>query len=230
MKNAIFLTLLSMGNLFAQTVDYNTVILPAGIENIGISEKLVRLAWQNYPANEVAQREIVKAKQNVAVANARWLNIVSLSFNMNEFNINPEANPSNNNFYPRYNVGASIPLGIFMETPNNVKTAKEDYEISLLNLNQQKLALRAIVLTRYQNYVQAKALLDIQLVSIENEENSFSLVEQKFINDEVTLDEYNASFVRLNEEKVKKINLESSFILTKIGVEELIGIPLESVE
>ena len=53
MKNIVFLMFLSMSNLFAQQVDYNTIILPEGIDNIDISEKLVRLDFKKFPALSV---------------------------------------------------------------------------------------------------------------------------------------------------------------------------------
>ena len=230
MKNIVLLIFLSMSNLFAQQVDYNTIILPEGIDNIDISEKLVRLAWQNYPANKAAQHEILIAKHNINVAGSSWLNMAGVSANLNEFNINPEANPSNNNFYPRYNIGIRIPFGAFMEFPNKIKIAKEQYEISKLNLNQLKLTVRAEVLIRHQVYLAEKALFQMQTITIENEENTFALVEQRFIKEEMTLEEYNAALIKLNTEREKLINLESSYAITKINLETLIGVPLESIE
>ena len=91
----IFSVLLLSSTLsFSQNVDYNSIILPDGIEDISMDEKLVRLAWKNYPANEAAQHEVLKAKHNIGVAGSSWLNLVTISGNLNEFNIDPSAAPA----------------------------------------------------------------------------------------------------------------------------------------
>ena len=70
----------------------------------------------------------------------------------------------------------------------------------------------------------------MQTITIENEENTFALVEQRFIKEEMTLEEYNAALIKLNTEREKLINLESSYAIAKINLETLIGVPLESIE
>jgi outer membrane protein TolC len=230
MKYIILLSLLSIGKLFAQQVDYNTIILPDGLDNIDISEKLVRLAWKNYPANTVAQHEVLIAQHNIGVAGSRWLSSITLSGNLNEFNINPESNPNINNFYPRYNIAVSIPLGIFLEAPKSIKIAKEEYEISRLSLNELKLTLRAEVLIRHRNYLTEKALLQMQTILIENEENAFSLVEARFVKGEISIEEYNTASQSLNNSRVNLIKLESSYEIAKINLEMFIGVALESIE
>ena len=177
--------ILSTVSSIAQKVDYNAIILPDAIEDIDISEKLVRLAWKNFPANEVAQHEIIKAKHNIGVAGSSWLNLITLQGNLNEFNIDPSSNPNPNTFYPRYNVGITIPLGIFMETPNNMKIAKENLKIQELNLNEQKLVIRGEVLRRYQDYLNAKELLKIHSEAENDAYNGYILIEEKFKSGEI---------------------------------------------
>lgn len=232
MKNIIvlFCCILFSKISFSQNVDYNSIILPDGIEDIGFEEKLVRLAWQNYPANEVAQHEVLKAKNNIGIAASSWMNLVSLTGNLNEFNIDPSAAPTTNNFYPRYNIGLRIPLGIFIETPKKVKIAKEDLKISELNLNQLKLAVRAEVLKRYQNYLSAKELLKIDTEAENDAYNSYLLIEQQFKNSEVNVSQFMQTSKLYSDQRAKKVISESNYETSIVELEELIGVKLQDVK
>ena len=115
---------------------------------------------------------------------------MTISGNMNEFNLNPEANPERNNFYPRYNIGLRIPLGELVDIPKNVKIAKENHRIAELSLNQQKLTIRTEVLRRYHKYVSAKELLKIATESENDAYNSHVLIETQFKSGEVTVVQY----------------------------------------
>ena len=215
---------------FSQNVDYNTIIIPDGVEDISIEEKLVRLAWNNYPTNEIAKREVEKAKYNVTVAGSGWLNRITLQGNLNEFNIDPSANPNPNNFFPRYNIGVNIPLGIFTETSRKVKIAKEDYKISQLNLNEQKLTLRAEVLKRYQNYLSAKELLKINTEAENDSYNSYLLIEEQFKSGEISVAQYMSTSKLYNDQRAVKTRSENLYQESVISLEEIIGIKLEDVK
>lgn len=229
MRLILIFLFIQVGNLYAQQVDYNTIILPKEVKNVSLKERLVQLAWANHPSNRVIENEVSIARNNINVAKSSWLGLITLTGNLNEFNINPDAFPGNNNFYPRYNVGLTIPLSIFMETPNEVKAARKELIISEEKLNEQKLALRAEVLSRYETYLEAKQLLEIQRINRLNEENYFELVKQKFIEEQVSIEDYNDSFAKLNEAKAKEIQLKTAYNKAVIQIEELIGFPLDNI-
>lgn len=229
MFKIVSLIILGTTMSWAQNVDYNSIILPDGIEDIGMEEKLVRLAWKNYPANEAAKREVLKAKHNIGVAGSNWLSSITISGNLNEFNIDPAAAPNNNNFFPRYNVGIRMPLGIFMETPRKIKIAKEDYKISELNLNQLKLTLRAEVLKRYQNYLSAKELLKIDSEAENDAYNSYLLIEKQFQSGEVNVSQFMQTSKIYNDQRAKRIVSEANYAISIIEIEELVGVRLQDV-
>lgn len=214
----------------AQNVDFNKIIIPSDITGLSFEEKLVRLAWQNYPSNISAQHEVESAKHKIGMAGSGWLNLISISGNLNEFNINPDVNPNENNFYPRYNIGVNIALGSFIEIPKTIKIAKEEHLIAQQNLNEQKLLIRGEVLTRYQQYLKAKSLYELQTQNTESNENNFSVVRVQFLNEEATLDEYNEALEKLNAEKAKNIIAETDYHITRISLETILGVELDSVE
>lgn len=229
MRPILFLTLIISISFqsFSQKVDYNTIILPSEITDLDIREKLVRLAWNNYPANEEAQRVVEIAQHNVKVAGLDWLNMVRLNMNFNEFNI--DAANERNQFYPKYNLGVQIPLGAFFEIPQNVKIAKKDLEISKLRVNQAKLTLRANVLRRYQTYLSAKEVFKIQKEAETDTYSNHLLIEQKFKAAEVHVSAFVQSSKNYNDQRIRTVVSENAYKQSVVALEELIGIKLTDV-
>jgi outer membrane protein TolC len=219
------------GIALSQKVDYNTIILPETAKNISFEEKLVQLAWANNPTNEILNHQVRIAHLEVKQARWRWLNQFNASGNLNEFTIDPPATPNAAPlFYPRYNIGATITLGNFVTDPLNVKTMKEQKRVAELNVNSQKLTLRAEVLRRYYTYLASKEIWDVRREALEDANASKSLAEQRFKSGDTTIEDYNAALENLNGQKTQEILSESNYNIAKISVEELIGVRLEDVK
>ena len=112
-----------------QAIDYNTIILPSNIKNISVEEKLVQLAWENNPNNKIEYNNLIIAQKSISITHADWLDIFRITGNLNEYNIDPSAVDGRNNFYPRYNFGATINLGMLISTPAKTSIAKLEYQI-----------------------------------------------------------------------------------------------------
>src|SRR5687767_10028365 len=142
MKNIIFLLLLSTA-AYAQNVDYNKIILPAGVQTSDFAEKLVQIAWRNNPTNEVFRREVNVAALEIKKATGEWADIVSFQSNLNEFVLNPGSDQlSRGAFFPKYNLRAEVSLGMFFRIPYNVKQNRERLVIAQSQVNVQKLEIR----------------------------------------------------------------------------------------
>lgn len=225
----IVVVLLPCGAM-AQKVDYNAIILPSNAKDVEFEEKLVQLAWANNPTNEILDHQVNIAHIQVKQARWRWLNQFTVSGNVNEFTINPPEGSTGPLFYPRYNVGATITLGNFVTDPMNVKMMKEQKKIAELNINSQKLTLRAEVLRRYNTYVASKRVLEVRREALEDANTSKGLMEQRFKSGDATIEEYNLALGNYNDQKTQEILSESSYKTAKIDVEELIGVRLEDVK
>ncbi len=220
----------------AQTIDYQQVIAPKGYrgDNI-VEEKLVRLAWENHPVNEIYRTQVNLAEKNVMLSKWSWLTNVKASYNLNEFTINPNAGQTDTGAegrliaYPRYNIGIGISLGDILTTPTNVYVAKEEYKIAEHTLNAHKLQVRMEVLERYYQYQLASQLMQIR--SEENEEAyaNFLLMSEKFKNGEVTLDEYNKMATVYNTARATLAQQDAQLKIEKTKLEALIGVKLETV-
>src|SRR5690606_12038459 len=230
-KLVSLLLIISSFAVFGQEVDYNRIVSPNYTAELSFAEKLVFLAWKNYPINKALQHEYNIAEKNKTKANWAWLKIFSASYNINEYTINPtEETRDRALYYPKYNLSAHLNLEMFSEIPSNIKIAKEQMGIANEAINNQKIALRARVLRTYQNYLLTKEVLEIQTISTEEAFSRFSLSEQRFKNGEITLEQYNDAVAVYNAARRSKLEAESDFNIEKINLEELIGIPLEEVK
>lgn len=217
---------------FSQAVDFNKIILPdnAG-SNIEFEEKLVQLAWKNHPGNRLLYNNLAAAQYETKIASAEWWNIIRLSGNINEFNIPGATDPNNRSqFYPRYNIGAIIPLGIFKSIPNQVKQNQELEQVAMHNINTQKLAIRSEVLKLYNEFLMYKEIFSLRSQELEESTASFVLLEQRFKSGEEQYDKYTQGLSLLNRVKIERVQSQTNYLNTKLALEEYIGVRLEDVK
>ncbi|MDW7696031.1 TolC family protein (plasmid) [Flammeovirgaceae bacterium SG7u.111] len=212
---------------FSQDVDYNKIILPDEIDSVGIQEHLVRLAWKNNPGNSILEKQRQMKVYQEKMQKSKWLNQVKIQGNLNEATINPPENFNNNVFYPRYNFSVMIPLGIFTEQKYGNQIAKIETEIAAENIKLQKLQVRALVIEQYQRFNMYRNQYKLIQQLVEDEYSKHLIVEQKFKNGEVSLDDYSESLKTYNNELLKRYSSEADFQIAKAQLEMLIGIPLE---
>lgn len=230
MRTLLFIFLYFSGfALFSQSVNYDKIILPDQTYTEDIREKLVRIAWKNYPNNEIIKREVTISEKELTQAKWSWFDNLGVQGNLNEFTISGKEN-ERALFYPRYNISARVTVGMFGEIPAEVKKKREGVYIAKARVNQQKLDLRADVLLRYEEYLMYEKLLETQIKNAEDAYVSYSLAEQRFKNGEIALDEYNKHLTNYNEVQLLRIQSESRLNIALINLENLIGIKLADVK
>jgi len=75
MKNLLILTfgaLVFCLPIHAQQIDYKKIILPDGITNLSVEERLVQLAWKNNPEVKAVQHDVNASQYDVKIAATRW--------------------------------------------------------------------------------------------------------------------------------------------------------------
>jgi outer membrane protein TolC len=209
------------------TVDYNKIIVPGSGANLNAEERLVQIAWRNYPENEALWHELQAAEAEVRIQRWSWLNQIYAQGNLNEFTIDPDKGGGTANFWPRYNVGVNIPLGKFVSIPNETRKAKEAYRVKELNINKQKLYIRATILGLYTQYTSLLEIYKIEKSASDDADGVFRIDEQKFKNGETTLEKYNTAQDYRNAKKLKEIMAENDMKQIKYKLEELLGMRLE---
>ncbi len=242
MKKALFIyaMLISGFAAFSQKPNYNEVILPQQADSqivsaMGLSpyeEKLVQLAWQNYPASEIYNSKVRIAEKKISLERFDWTNDVKASFNFNQRNIESglgATEETGNNYYPWYNFGVSLSIGSFVHTPIKTSIAKEELDIANAYVNQQKLSIRAEVLKRYKDYQLKVELLKIRTQAQDDAYATHQLITRDFEKGAATLEEFIKSAAAYNTSVEAKLISDKDVLETKISLEEMIGVKLEEV-
>ena len=127
-----------------------------------IRERLVQLALQN-PNFEIADRKVMVANYQLGKAKGDWLMAIVPSVNLNEFTLLPKAV---NQFLPLWNVGVTLPLNYYTQHKNEVRIAREQLYIAEAEKNERYRDIRLKVLTRYEDYLMYKEMLDLSDATI----------------------------------------------------------------
>jgi outer membrane protein TolC len=229
MKKIIFFLVISVP-VFGQGVDYNKIILPDYTKTTDFAEKLVQIAWRNHPSNEVFRKEVDAARFTVKQSAATWLDIISVSGNLNEFTINPQSDVFGRSaFYPRYNIRANISLGQFFTIPYTTKVNKQRLHIAEANVNVQKLTVRNTVMKAYNEYLLQEKIFKVQSQLLLDNETSHKLIEQRFKNGETNFETYSQSLSIYSTMSIGQMEAERNFKNAKLDLEQLIGMRLEDV-
>lgn len=214
----------------SQGIDYNKIILPEQARTDDVAEKLVQLAWKNHPNNEILRSQLIINEAGVRRSASQWLDIVNVQFNVNQFVLDPSSDVLGRaQFYPRYNIGIRIPLGMFVNIPNQVKQDREKVEISTQELNAQKLRIRNVVLKAYNDYLLAEKIYRLQFQQFNDSESNMKLTEQRFKNGEMTFETYTNSQAAFNRIAIQLLQYENEFKNRKLDLEQLVGVKLEDV-
>jgi outer membrane protein TolC len=217
----------------AQEVDYNWVIPTDSAAGLEFQEKLIRLAWKNYPENKVIQHKVVQAQEQVRQSKISWLDPVSIQFNLAEPRVNTILGTGNNEFgsafFPLYNLGFNINLGQVLATPSRIREKEEEVKIATQNVNSQKLLIRAEVIRRYQNYLLKQELLRVHIQIQEQANSAFLDITRRFKEGRANIDAYTNSALAYNQATESRIESASEVRKAQAALEELIGVPLELV-
>jgi outer membrane protein TolC len=197
----------------------------------GIREKLVQLAMQN-PAYEIVDRTALAASYQIKIAKSAYLGLIAAQGNINEFTVSP---PKYNGqsipfYYPKYNLGVNIPFNIFTTVPNSTKVAQENYFIADAAKREKYLEIKADVLTKYENYLLARQLVELQGKIVQGEYAAFKRAEGDFAENLIKLEVVEKEQKLYINEQIQYLTLQKDLNLTQIQLEKVIGVTIEEVE
>lgn len=218
----------------AQAVDWDRIIPPPEAVVTEFEERLVQLAWENYSANRVFEHNMQAADKAVGMARWTWLEDIEFKINVNPRTIEdfgnfqvPESGDAN--LFPWYNFGVTINPSIFVTTPGEVRLAEFEAAVARDNLKAQKLAIRSETLQRYAFYEHNLEQLKHLSEAYETANSTFILMREKFNKGDAELEDFNDASAALVETQTGKMEGELQLKLTRIRVEEMIGLRLEEV-
>lgn len=217
------------GFVQAQEIDYNKIILPSNAKDVSIEERLVQIAWSNHPKVNMAENDSYIAEKKLSREKSAWLDLVKIQGNLNEFTIDPDPLNPRSTFFPRYNFGIAFTLGTFSTIPLDVKVARTNLKNEQESINILKLQLRAEVLSKYFDYKANLEMFNMQKQSMADTEAQYKLIETKFKNGESMISELNSAKDRYDSQRIKLITIENNYNQSRIALEAVIGISLDSV-
>jgi len=198
-----------------------------------IREKLVQLALQN-PTYEVADRKVAIAAYQVKKAKGSVLSPIVVQGNLNEFAFKGStvqngvvSNPST--FFPKYNIGATIPFDIISAKKNDIKIAKENFSIAEADKNQRFREIKRQVLSKYEDYLLIQQKLDFQSQITQDARTSYLAAEKAFQEGSMQQEMYNKSFQTYTNEKVNQFQYQHDFNIIKLELEEMIGVSMDDL-
>lgn len=213
-------TLLTQGQ--AGVVAANSRFVP---KTDTIAEALVEMALTNAPSIKAVKNVAASSRYIYSRSKTTWLNNISAVGNLNEFTINP--NPDRNLFFPRYNFGIQLPLGIFFNNPKQTKADYYQFKASEEQVSMEERAIRQQVLSLYQDYILNTKLKSIQIQVVNDYSVLASKNEERFEAGQTTLEAYTNSNIQYYNAMTQQVTIERDIEVTKAKLEELIGMNLE---
>jgi outer membrane protein TolC len=212
-------------------------VLPVEQKAKDFPEYLVQLGWLNNPANGVLAIKKETAENEVKLVKKSWLNGIGVSggysvqpivltkpiYNAQGVFIGSELNSFRSDLSPSGNAGLNVNLGYLFTNKQKVKIAETHVKIAEAEVNQQKLAVRAEVLKRYQNFRLALEILKTRTQVEQDAKNNFDFMSQQFRSDAVKFTEYNEAASSYHESVEARIKSEAEYQISRIILEEIIG-------
>lgn len=204
--------------------------LGAELKQDSIIEKLVAMAYENSRLSSV-EHNALSAEYDWKRSKTAILNNITIAGNVNEVSLKQSSAATDplkqSTQYPRYNVGVVLPLGIFINNGKTTKANYHRYEAMVDQVNIEKQTIRREIQVAYENYTLSKQLLILQDDVLSDAELLRKSQEERFRNEEISLEAYLASSKAYNNERVKKLNLQHDLAVTAAQLEQLIGMKIE---
>lgn len=188
-----------------------------------IKNKLVRIALSN-PAFEIGDANVRIAELNRKRAGSSWLNSITLGGNINEFVVQ---NSPNATFFPKYNAGINLPLGIFSTVRNEKKVADQNIVIAKATRTQREQEIKSETLIRYENFKEKTELVTLQSISLDNNFDDYKLAQKNFEDGTITIEALNKIYQNYMNERSRLVVYRKELSVAIISMEEILGMPLD---
>jgi outer membrane protein TolC len=188
-----------------------------------IKEKLVKYALTNNAEITAADANIRIAEISRRKAKSSMLSSVNIGANANEFVIN---NSPAANFFPKYNIGLSVPLDLFAKNKAEKQTANEMININTAQKELIEKNIRAKVLILYETYKEKKAIVELQKMGMEDDIAAYEKAQQDYADNIITLEDVSKIYKSSVNEKSILATKQKEFNISVIELEQAIGVPL----
>ena len=232
----IFCFLFGLQSIQAQEVNFFDLVPEEGTRAKSFEDYLVQIAWQNNQRKRQINVKKEVADEQVKLAKKQWLRSIQLSGSLSPRDQLTLATIPNGALEPGtvippfVNFGLGYSLGDVFTQKNQVRIKKKESEIFEFELNEEKLKVRNMVLTAYQNYLSAIEIYNARKKAEDDAESIYYLLSEKFRKDKATFEEYNNASTGYHNAVEKRLQAESEIQLARIDMEELLGVRWEKIE
>lgn len=225
MKRFIFSVLISFTtwHLYAQE--------PSLVDGINYEqlERYIQLAKENYPRRKMLKINEQKANSIYKASPLGYLDLLDVSYfyRPSERTAINQENPFVVN---GFQFGLHLNLATFLQRPSEIKQAKADYQIAMLESQEYEKTLENEVKRRYYLYV--RLLEDLKIKTQTSQDNKLLLedLQYKFERGEVELESYSTVKTNLSTSRSDMLEAEMNVLVSKDALEELIGTKLSDVK
>jgi outer membrane protein TolC len=189
-----------------------------------LKEVLKLLVLKRSSLLQVNEGNITIAELARERAKTSWLSQVNLGANINEFVV---SNTAAANFYPKYNLGISIPFDIISRSRYEKRVADVNIYINHALKEDQAMKLKTAVLIKYEEYFEKKELAILQRIAISEYAAAYESAQKMYSDGAIKLDDVNKIYQSLVLEQSKGVSREKDLNIVIIEIEQLIGIKLE---
>jgi len=193
--------------------------------NYTFLQKLIDTAKARYPNIKTFDHRINIANDNLTKAKLGWFDILTFSMSYSPTNATSLTSPT----LSGYQVGVFLNVGNVVIKPHNIKQAKEEIKISLLNKEQALLNIEAEVKARYFKYIQELITLRLQTQMSLDVEAVLKQVKYKFEKGEENFENYTKALLNVSSSKQNIIASEGMVLVAKSALEEIIDKKLEDI-
>lgn len=216
---------------YSQQIDYNKIVLNEKLKSTSFEEQLIQLAWKNHPSNKMVLQDVLMAKHEKNVMKFGWLDNIYAAGNINEFTINPTADPFNRStFFPKYNFGVRVSLGDIFVTPMQVKVKQDELVINQFKVNEKMISVRSEILSSLERLKEQYKLLRLRQRMEEDYMSMFNDSEKKFSAGQIDMAAYREAIQAYSGRSEEVIQTKSQFNQAKIAVEAFVGMRLEEID
>ena len=225
--------------LSAQTVEFDRIVPPASATPRTFEDFLVQQAYLNNVGNAALQAEVAVADLEIRRAKLGWLEQVNGNVNFSSlqdsvygrFGLgsapNPDAGIAGDPRFvrPGFNYGLSFNVGGIVNNRKRVRIAEQKKLVAEARRDQEKLALRGLVLSRLERFDNARDVLRIRRLGEIDAETNYTLVRSLFEQGKAQFEDL-AQASEVYHRAVEAVAVaESQVQLARIGLEEAVGAP-----
>lgn len=187
---------------------------------------LIRYAMDN-PSLRAASARVETAEYNLKSAKNTWLDAIAITGNINEFVVNDNPNA---NFFPKYNLGITLPFSIFGKQSNLKKAAAAQVDMNVALRQDEERRVVKEVLIRYATYQEKKDVYELQKRISSELDGAYRKIKEDYADGVVTdLDDVNKAFQAYINQQIEERSAKRDYEVSIIDLEQVTGVPMETV-